>query len=67
MSCVFSTSRPSPISCDQPVITVSFPTMGTSANSVVLANGAVVDLNQLGALIAQICPAIACQPGVVQQ
>jgi hypothetical protein len=41
--------------------------MGPTANTVVLANGAIVDLNQLGALIAQFCPAFACQPGVVQQ
>ncbi|HYF95906.1 MAG TPA: hypothetical protein VD969_27115 [Symbiobacteriaceae bacterium] len=66
MSCAFSSRFPRPISCDQPELTVSFPVLPAGANTVVLANGAVVDLNELGRIIARVCPAIVCQPNVVQ-
>lgn len=63
MSHVFSTRCEPPLMCETPVLTVSFPRHGCPGpNSVVLANGAVVDLNVLGEIIGQICPAVLNAP-----
>lgn len=54
------------IDCLQPELTIGFPRGAAGPNSVVLANGAVVDLNLLGQIISKFCPEFACpQPPVV--
>lgn len=65
MSHVFSTTSPTVVFCEAPVLTVSFPRVCPcpGPGSVVLANGAVVDLNVLGDIVATFCPAFAC-PGL---
>lgn len=65
MSCVFSTRFVTPIPCAEPQLTVNFPVAPAPANTVVLANGAVVDLNELGRIIAANCPVFVCQPNVI--
>lgn len=54
-----------PIPCANPQLTVSFPVAPGGANTVILANGAIVDLDQLGRIIAENCPAFVCEPSVV--
>jgi hypothetical protein len=63
LTTVFSTRCQNVISCEQPVLTIGFPTCPTAcagANTIVLANGAVVDLNVLGEIISRTCPAFVC-------
>jgi hypothetical protein len=60
---VFSTRDQNQFFCAQPVLTIGFPTCPTvcpGANTVVLANGAVVDLKVLGEIIGKFCPSFAC-------
>lgn len=47
--------------CDAPVLTVGFPKTCPcpGPDTVVLANGAVVDLRVLGQIVSQFCPAFA--------
>lgn len=45
--------------CFAPQITVGFPTTGCGPNTVILANGAVVDLCVLAQIITEWCPAVA--------
>jgi|GEM_PF-5348527 len=66
MSCVFSSRFPRPIACDQPVLTVRFPAAAVPGNTVTLANGAVVDLEELGRIIARHCPMFVCESNIVQ-
>ncbi|HWI51881.1 MAG TPA: hypothetical protein VNT01_07055 [Symbiobacteriaceae bacterium] len=66
MSCVFSSRNPRPIICDQPELTINFPVAAVPGSTVTLANGAVVDLEQLGRIIAQHCPLFVCASNVVQ-
>lgn len=56
------TTRPVPllIDCLQPEVTVSFPAAVPRGPAVVLANGAVVDLIELGRIISLLCPALVC-------
>ncbi|HYG58231.1 MAG TPA: hypothetical protein VD902_09250 [Symbiobacteriaceae bacterium] len=59
MSHVFSTRSFPVLTCDTPVLTVNFPNKGCPGpNDVVLANGAIVDLVQLGCLVGNLCPAV---------
>lgn len=62
MSHTFSTACPRVVFCEAPVLTVSFPRVCPcpGPDTVVLANGAVVDLNVLGQIVADFCPAFAC-------
>lgn len=56
MSCrSFSSAMMPCVPCAQPVLTIGFP-KAPSQNTVVLANGAMVDLNQLGQIVQQFCP-----------
>lgn len=62
---VFSTRNEPTILCTDPVITIGFPRCPTACpgpNTVTLANGAVVDLVELGRIVGQLCPSIFCQP-----
>ena len=60
MSCVFSSRFPKPIMCEQPQLTIQAPVASVPGNTVTLANGAVIDLTELGKLIAQTCPPFVC-------
>gem|GEM_PF-6471870 len=51
----FSTRDAVLLPCVNPVLTVSFPRAAAAGNTVVLANGAVVDLNELGRIIGRFC------------
>jgi hypothetical protein len=58
VSNVFSTRTNGGFTCANPVLTVGFPKAPTSGNTVVLANGAVVDLNVLAQIVIQNCPGV---------
>lgn len=62
----FSTRTQSKVTCTAPVLTIGFPKGGpVGPNSVVLANGAVVDLVELGRILQQFCPALAAMPSTI--
>jgi hypothetical protein len=66
MSCSASRLAPDVIDCLQPELTISFPVgVAPGPNSVVLANGAVVDLFELGRIVSTFCPAIVCPETIV--
>lgn len=66
MSCpFFSTRIVTAIPCDQPQFTINVPVAPAGANTVTLANGAIINLDELGEIIARTCPAFVCQPSVV--
>lgn len=68
MSCpVFSTNFVRPIPCEQPQLTIHVPVAMAPPNTVTLANGAVIDLDELGRIIAKNCPRFVCEPNVVVQ
>lgn len=56
--------RPVVIDCPAPVLTIGFPATFPGPGDVVLANGAVVNLEELGEIISTFCPAFACPPAV---
>lgn len=55
--------RPVVFDCPASVLTIGFPAVFPGPGDVVLANGAVVNLEELGEIISQCCPAFVCQPG----
>lgn len=67
MSDTFSTRCVRVIPCPEPVLTIGFPTQCCPGpNTVVLANGACVDVFQLGQIISQFCPDFAPTTAVSQ-
>lgn len=61
LSNVFSTNCKPVTCCPNPVMTIGFPRTGAPGpNTVVLANGAVVNLVELGRIISQFCPQFTC-------
>lgn len=53
------------IPCFNPVLTIGFPPICPGFNTVTLANGAVVDLNQLGDIVSKLCPSVACPTNLI--
>lgn len=67
MSETFSTRCVRVIPCPDPVLTIGFPTRCCPGpNTVVLANGACVDVVQLGQIISQFCPDAAATTALSQ-
>ncbi len=64
----FSTRKGRTIFCPRPVLEVGFPRTGAGRpGTVVLANGAVVDRAELGAIVSKFCPAFICPTPVISR
>lgn len=48
------------VNCANPVLRIGFPTCTAGPNTVTLANGAVIDREELGQVLSTFCPSLVC-------